>query len=245
MYYAPPSQPAEPQVSDGGNVPWQRRGWRRYGLGGDVQAGSTMYRDRPMRTATAENNIQVPLAQALITGGFVALAIVTVCVCVGWTGNVRGLIGAGVASFAIVACVAWLKFRESHYALLWLHEEISGQDLNGDGVVGRPEQAEPRAEARNILVRRGDEGAVFRAMLDGTAVVDDNLMEFLTDGYRDGYTLAVANKHGLVRAEWDSVVDTMARLNLVTPKSQGVDACILPSITCKKIVDKMSELATS
>ena len=236
--YAPlPSQPTEPQVVDGGNVPWQRRRWRHYGMDGDaVPAGSTLYRERPIRPATVESNVGVPFLEALITGLFVSLATIAVHIAANWPGN---LLVVALVAFAVPTCVAWLVFRSAHHKLLWLHEEIAGRDLDGDGMIGQPEQ--PRPEKQTILLRtHSGDSLAFSAMIDGTEVPQDKLMAFVADGFKRGYTLDMARRCDLERPEWESIIDTMERANLVSPKSQGVDA--RPLVAREVILAAMMQL---
>jgi hypothetical protein len=90
-----------------------------------------------MRGAGLVPDLLVPLGQALVTGGLLAGAAVVIVASTNWGGNLLSL-WAGIT--LLVSCVAWVFLLRDSRRLLWTFERLTGQDLDGDQVVGKPEE---------------------------------------------------------------------------------------------------------
>jgi hypothetical protein len=117
--------------------PWERRDSTLFGLG-DVSAlpaGATYQRRRPVRDPHVESDVATPILQALFSGVVGAVSFGAAAGLADWPRP--WLVGA--AGGAGVVTVTWFWLLRQHRALLWEIEELSGADLDGDGVVGEPE----------------------------------------------------------------------------------------------------------
>ncbi len=124
---------------------WNEKLEHGFALGFSIAPGTSYIRREPFRSASIEADVGVPALQALISGAFISAA--------GWVaaGIIHAPNPAMIGAFAgtLSACAIWLLKMEQHYHLLWRVEEIVGEDLDDDGIVGRPT---PKPEERLIPV---------------------------------------------------------------------------------------------
>jgi len=169
---------------------WTKRDEKTYGLGAAMPAGASWERRQPSRTAELAGDVLVPAMQAIITGLVGAVV----------GGLVGGSPGAGLTSGAVVFGLAWLVLLLDHRNALWVIERVTGADLDGDQVVGKPEAPPPttvRVELRErhnggqrlrwIDLPVGDDklAAVAEAIQDGASFSRRGLSEVLTQGDYD------------------------------------------------------------
>lgn len=107
--------------------------------------GETVHIERqpvtPVRVAGLVPDVVVPLAQALLTGALLAALVVFLLgeLAPNFDGN-RWAVWFALA-LAITAA-AWLLLLSDTRRLLWGIEVLTGQDLDGDAQIGRPEVEE-------------------------------------------------------------------------------------------------------
>ena len=155
--------------------------------------------------------------------GLVALCVFVLAIAAldaDWQDEIRAAFILSALAFIVVLGLAYYAER------LWLPavEEISGRDLDGDGVVGRPSDP-PVHTTSTILVNRGEPVRLYRIPGSSVSVVESKLVRFL-EGVEDsdGLTFAAAQQAGLTRKEWNEVISAGVKLALWSPKSQGQDA---------------------
>lgn len=107
---------------------WQEKKTHTFNLGDGIAAGTTLERRSPARSATFQADVAVPLAQSVITG-----------LLLGSAGVMIADTAKGIAFGLACACAMWLILTEQHRQLLWNKETWTGADLDGDGVVGKPQ----------------------------------------------------------------------------------------------------------
>lgn len=89
--------------------------------------------EEPARTPGLLSDIVVPLGQATLTGGLIALTAATVGSVAGWPGgDVVLIIGTSAAT------LYWLGAMRDMRRLLWRVEEWIGADIDKDGHAGPP-----------------------------------------------------------------------------------------------------------
>lgn len=92
---------------------------------------------KPAREANVSSDVAVPLLQAAITGGLLAIPATLLA---------KALVpdADGLKLYAILAsgfmCIAWMVLLGEHRKLLWLIEGVTGHDLDGDKSVGQPQE---------------------------------------------------------------------------------------------------------
>lgn len=141
---APLPAPAMPAIA----APWQTRNYDALGdtarsfmatkdAAAQALPGKTeTYRHAPARAAGFVSDVVVPLCWALLAGFFVGgfVAVVVACipqVAAYWPG------GGGASAFLAAAAVLIWRMVD-HAKLLWLTEEMTHQDLDGDKHIGKP-----------------------------------------------------------------------------------------------------------
>lgn len=120
-------------------------------IAGDV------YRQMPARPASFESDVLVPASQAMITGLVSLLPTGVLTAVFGWDWRVALLLSGGVM------VVSWLYLLNAHRKLLWLVEELSRRDVDGDGQVGKP--APPAPPVRLEVAHAEPSGMVHRRQL--------------------------------------------------------------------------------
>jgi hypothetical protein len=196
---------------------------------------ATAIRWTPARAPTIAADVGVPLLSALALGVLVVIAWVAISFKTSGTANTPDIILAFsltcLTSFIILLCI--------ERPLRWAFEEHAQMDLDGDGVIGKPEpQPEPQVIRDPILVRVHDgDSLVLCTLLDSTEVEQAKVIAFV-QGMRDrGLTLEAAKRCDLSRDEWNSVIAHGAQIGLWTEKRQGVDA--LPLVQRDVAVNRM------
>lgn len=145
---------------------FKRQDWQDFafevGGGGAaaLPAGATFTRRQPARPASVESDVKVPFFQAMICGAIGGLVTLMVVIAVAvkerwalWVPPVSAL-----SAFLLVGTITWFLLLGAHRKLLWLVEEITGQDLNKDGEVGDPDEvhiwlgdAEEKSKKKTVL----------------------------------------------------------------------------------------------
>jgi hypothetical protein len=91
----------------------------------------------PARPAGFVSDVLVPLVQALITGALLAGVVVFAVARTDYDGDLLGLWGILALT---ISSVAWLVLLGQTRRLLWVLERVTGADLDGDGVKGKPQE---------------------------------------------------------------------------------------------------------
>jgi hypothetical protein len=86
----------------------------------------------PVRTPTIESDFAVPALQAVATGLAVAICVGLLSWAFMWSWRVP------VAVVGLALAGSWLWRLGVADSLLWQIESLTGRDVNGDGVTGRP-----------------------------------------------------------------------------------------------------------
>lgn len=137
-----------------GNSPikrgFKRQAWQEFHLDmgsedAPVLAGTSFTRRQPARAASVESDVKVPFFQAMICGAIASLATLLGGVGLAAKQHWAWWIppGAALTAFVAVMALAWASLLGAHRQLLWLVEEITGQDLDQDGETGQPREPEP------------------------------------------------------------------------------------------------------
>jgi len=110
----------------GGSGSWQRG--HEFALG--VPAGAEFSRETPVRDASVESDVRVPLLQALVTASVAGLLATLGVALRGWHWTTPVVVA--VVTFAL----AWWFLLLDHRKLLRRVETLVGADLDGDGQIG-------------------------------------------------------------------------------------------------------------
>lgn len=123
---------------------------------------SSAYRKTPFRKPEMIPDVWVPLAQSLVTGllASVVFAVITPAF-PGWTWYTGPVIGL------VVVALAWIFLLWAGRGMLWVIEEITGMDINGDGDVGQPQKrvvevAVKEGRSTRLAELPGDEAGLIR-----------------------------------------------------------------------------------
>jgi hypothetical protein len=198
---------------------WERREISIFGAGHvAVDPGVEYERRTPARDASIESDVAVPAAQSVITalllgsggGAFAAVA-----------GAPRSLlIGVGVGATA--ATISWLSLLSDHRRLLWTFETVTGQDVDGDGSIGQPDQHQEPVTVEIVKRERKNHTS----------------MHYVNLGLSEGELKRVANAL-LVRREplsrrgledvleserYSKFLDALLKANLAYPKGKSLNA---------------------
>jgi len=89
-----------------------------------------------------ESDVKVPFFQATICGAIGGLATLMVVIAVAvkerWAWWIPPI--SALSASLLVMTIIWALLLGAHRRLLWLVEEITGQDVNKDGEVGEPDE---------------------------------------------------------------------------------------------------------
>lgn len=142
------------QMQDDGEMKYQATAYPRWTganaaelemQGAPLQAltvPGTHFTQTPTGTQTLESAVKVPLAQAVITGGFVG--VLAACGAF-YFGLPKPVIITTAATFGTTFW-AWIGGKGFAQSLLMKIEEITNLDLNQDGDVGKPEKSSQPGE---------------------------------------------------------------------------------------------------
>lgn len=152
--------------------PLERQDWQEFYYSPGVEeaptlAGASFSRRQPARAASVESDVTVPLFQAMICGAIVGILTLMGSIPLAIKNEWRWWVPpAATAGMATVSwAVAWFVLLGAHRKLLWLVEEIIGQDLDEDGEVGDPSEVhvwvtEPDKKQACKVVLPLDEGTL-------------------------------------------------------------------------------------
>lgn len=193
---------------------WREKRYTTLGAGASpaLDAGGEWERRRPARSASLEADVLVPGAQATITG------------------LVGGLLAGGVAAAmhfshpwalgaiagAATLGAAWVVLLRDQRALLWEIENVTGRDLNGDGVAGRPQPRIINAPVRVEIQERKAKGRGSLRFIDLPAKPEQ--LRVLAVGVLNGAPMAEASWTGkrrpFSRRQFNRLRDEMLRRGL-------------------------------
>ena len=114
----------------GGATPWLQPSQQAQELA-EVESAT------PARAADLVPDLLVPLAQALVTGAFLAGLVVFVLAEISPRFDGDLLRVWGFSALAI-STVTWLILLGQTRRLLWAYEQWTGRDLDGNGKIGKP-----------------------------------------------------------------------------------------------------------
>lgn len=157
----------------------------------------------PTRAPGLRADNGVPLTSALISGGLIATAaaltiggpLLYITYRVGgdlWAVGIGVLSGAAVVG-TIVATVDWFRQRDRYHETIWARENVTGQDHDGDGIIGRPRAhgmtVNPRGEAQPdpAQVMAEQTAAMLRAIYARKSTTYASVRRLLPDLERDDY----------------------------------------------------------
>lgn len=148
-------------------------------LASGKRAARVEYVRRAPARAPSRTDVHVPLEEGLVTGGLglcVGLPL-------GWkTGGLMGMVMGGYVGAVAGFGVLWLWGVVDRKRALWVVERIVRVDLDGDGSVGKPGQADPPVILKGQgAVRRSGEQVTVTADFPNRRLGMD-LMEFVERG---------------------------------------------------------------
>ena len=91
-------------------------------------------RKTPFRKKDPVSDVLTPFAQAFVTGLMVTLCGSFLAALNGWQWY------SGLLAGVIITFVAWVVLLYASHTMLWIIEEITGRDIDGDGHAGKPEK---------------------------------------------------------------------------------------------------------
>jgi len=97
-----------------------------------AKPGAKVIRRTPVHPPTIGGQVMVPMFRAIVTGVLVGILVSVMATAADWPKSVPAIAGA------FVTCVVWLAKGLSDKAI-YIQEEASGIDLNGDGQIGKPQ----------------------------------------------------------------------------------------------------------
>ena len=159
---------------------------------------TSAYRKTPVRKMELVADVVVPLAQAAVSGLFVGGLITPLFVAsdLPWY--------AGVYLGALSVGVVWGFRLAASKESLWVVEELTGTDIDGDGHTGQPPAYGVRAELKT------SDGWQF----DNLPGEPATLHKFATAVNRgDSFTERSATAHGLSQPEWRALRDKFVMNN--------------------------------
>lgn len=107
------------------------------------------YIETPIAQQNIESNVKVPLAQGLVTGGFIGCMATCATLFFGFPKPVL-IVTASTLTSAYITWKGGVNFADS---LLTRIEDYTGVDINRDGVTGSEAQRKPQPELRFVSVR--------------------------------------------------------------------------------------------
>lgn len=98
-------------------------------MGKALQSGGSYERKAPARVGDLRSDLFLPLGQAIVT------ALVGTIV-----GGILGGWRLGAVAGGVMFAISWLLLLWDHRRAMWMVEYITGQDLDRDGAVGKPQR---------------------------------------------------------------------------------------------------------
>jgi len=182
--------------------PWLKTRYSAMGMGmaQAIDAGAEYERRRPARNASMESDVLVPFLQSTFTG------------------LLAGIVGSGVALLvfptspawisgpsvgAIAWGIAWMVLLKDHRALLWEIERVIKTDIDQDGQIGQPGEADAAAD-QDTAPRRNDVTRVelteqtrtSQRIVNMELPIDPNKFRILARGVLNGFPLSEAQWAG-------------------------------------------------
>ena len=133
--------------------------------------GMEMTTSVPVRPAGFVSDVLVPLAQAAVTGALLAalLTVAAFALARDYIDAKPVAVWAGLA--LLIMTGAWVPLLIGHHRLLWAWETLTGQDINQDGQIGKPEK-------RLLRVEHTDGDSMHFVESEWLEIDDDNLSSF-------------------------------------------------------------------
>ena len=114
---------------------WESRESLSLAMGEVIQRGGSYERRVPARVGTLRSDLVLPLGQAIVTA---LVGTILGVILGGWR--------LGVAAGGVMFAITWLLLLWDHRRAMWVVEYITGQDLDRDGAIGKPEPQQVRVE---------------------------------------------------------------------------------------------------
>jgi hypothetical protein len=141
--------------------------WRQYGyLMGDPQSapmtriepiGPGMEFDRRTpRVPTIHSDTGVPLTQSIVAAVFAGLSAATIAAAC--NAPIKVTLGSGMVVFSIVGLIVYILLLIANRDTLYRLENATRMDINGDGVVGQPVEAQPAQSVKVDILLKSQEG---------------------------------------------------------------------------------------
>lgn len=144
--------------------------------------------------------VTIPLAQSAVTGALTALTVMSAAALLDAPAT------AGLAAGLAVTLGEWLTLTRQWRALVWGWETATGQDIDGDGVVGEPDNEPARLD---VWVHR-ENGATRR-----TLPVTPEQLQAWAQGVASGLSISENTWTGrgkpFSRAEYRDMRDALIR----------------------------------
>ncbi len=194
---------------------WERVRWQPMAHGGVVaQPGTTYTKSEPARTANLESDVVVPALQSIITGAFLGLAGFALPLLF----SIDRAPAVGLATGGLSTFATWWWLLKDHNASLWIIEEVTGQDIDHDGYVGKP--PERRLVTVEVKKRKG-----YLHYVD-TPLTDDEWEDIAEAVLIDGVTFSrrkLADAGVLIQEHYPAVMEPMLRAGLLRRYGNGVE----------------------
>jgi hypothetical protein len=187
----------------------------------DLAPNTIYFRQEPVRKAEMMADVVVPVSRCAISGILTALATV----------GINGLFGLsippwlGFSTGTTISAIQWLKYIDKSNELLWKTEQITGVDLNHDGVTGRPSHNNHSTQMTKVEVSDVEK----RHFRYYNIPLDDLELQDLAHEIVNKCTKFSRRKlaHIIEPERYPDIIDPMLQAGFLRPDGNGVE--ITPS----------------
>jgi len=179
-------------------------------------------RRAPARPASLESDVLVPLAQSALTGIIIATPTAAAAAVMGYYW-VDSLVIGGVVG-TVVVTITWLVRMDAHSKLLWLVENVTGRDLDGDGKTVPPPAPPVQIEVSHTAPNGNLQRMLLFELPDG--ITEKTFHNWIAAVTNDGiHTLARSHWVGrgkpFSRSQYDNFLKELERAGLVHNVGDG------------------------
>lgn len=175
-------------------------------------------RETPARAPSVASDAHVPLSQAAISGGLLAICVS----CVIGLG-IEAVIGLraehapvlamiGVMAFSALTTVFWFREKAEAQRSIWSREIAAGADIDGDGKIGKPHWVAVNSPALPAANSESAQQARFEEFVE---------FAYTPPGRTD---IRSARKAGYTDDEWTMFMDALEAAGLVKRVRAGANA---------------------